>query len=233
MDIDHIEIDHDCRIALAGGLSGRPGIVLITGTGSSCFGQNAAGEKWLSGGWGHLISDEGSGYWLGLQALRITAGVDDGRIPYSPLFEQVRSHLNLEDTRELMFRLYVQGLSRAEIAAMAPLVTASARAGDPAALRSLQQAANDLSECVSAAARQLKLSPGTCEIVQTGGLLKAGDIYLQPLRSAILQKVPGASFRFPELIPVVGACLLAMEGLGIYIDEKVTQSLQKAQVDTK
>ena len=233
VDIDHIEIDHDCRIALAGGLSGRPGIVLITGTGSSCFGINATGDTWISGGWGHLISDEGSGYWLGLQALRITAGVDDGQIPHSLLYEQVRSHLNLSDTRELMYRLYVQGLSRAEIAAMAPLVIKSARHGDSAALRLLEQAADDLADCVFAAAHQLNLSSGVCEIVQTGGLLNAGDIYLQPLRSAILHKIPEACFSLPELSPVLGACLLAMQNLGITIDEHINQSLQKAQENLK
>ena len=54
-----VGVDHDCRIALAGGLSGRPGIVLISGTGSSCFGMNALGDQWRAGGWGYLISDEG------------------------------------------------------------------------------------------------------------------------------------------------------------------------------
>ena len=45
-----IGVDHDCRIALAGGLSGRPGLVQIVGTGSSTFGMNVAGEGWRSGG---------------------------------------------------------------------------------------------------------------------------------------------------------------------------------------
>ena len=228
VDIDQTGIDHDCRIALAGGLSGRPGIVLITGTGSSCFGQNAAGDKWLSGGWGHLISDEGSGYWLGLQAIRIAAAVDDGRSPYSPLYDVVRSHLNLGNTRELMHRLYVQALSRSEIAAMAPLVIETARQGDHAALRLLQQAADDLAHCVAAVAKQLNFSSGKCEIVQVGGLLNSGDIYLQPLRSAILQKIPGAQFSAPELPPVLGACVLALQSLGVVINPAISKSLQQA-----
>ena len=51
---ENIDIDHDCRIALARDLSGRPGIVLIAGTGSSCYGRNAAGENWIAGGWSIL-----------------------------------------------------------------------------------------------------------------------------------------------------------------------------------
>jgi N-acetylglucosamine kinase-like BadF-type ATPase len=228
VEINHVDIDHDCRIALAGGLSGRPGIVLITGTGSSCFGQNAAGEKWLSGGWGYLIGDEGSAYWLGIQALRIASAVDDKRAPYSQLYDIVRSYLKLKDTRELMHRLYVQRLLRSEIAALAPMVIEAARHGDRAALHLLEQAANDLAVCVDAVARQLNLSSGVCEIVQTGGLINAGDIYLQPLRSAILQKIPGAQFSTPELLPVLGACILALQSLGIVINPKITKSLQQA-----
>src|SRR6185369_4521071 len=65
----HIGIDHDLRVALAGGLGGRPGIVLIAGTGSSCYGRNERGQSWQAGGWGPLLDDLGSSHWLGLQAM--------------------------------------------------------------------------------------------------------------------------------------------------------------------
>ena len=78
---EQLGVDHDARVALAGGLSCRPGMVLIAGTGSACFGMNAAGEHHLAGGWGHLLSDEGSGYWLGLEALRAAVRGFDGRGP--------------------------------------------------------------------------------------------------------------------------------------------------------
>lgn len=228
VDIHHTDIDHDCRAAHAGGLSGRPGIVLITGTGSSCFGQNAEGIKWLSGGWGHLISDEGSGYWLGLQALRVTAQVADRRVGYSPLYELVLNFLHLTDAREIMHRLYVQGLSRQQIAQMAPMVLEAAQNGDQAAIRLVDQAAKDLAVCVEAAARQLNFLSGGCEIVQTGGLVNAGDIYLHPVQSAIQQKIPGARFLKPDLPPVFGACILALKSHEILIDEKITESLDQA-----
>jgi N-acetylglucosamine kinase-like BadF-type ATPase len=226
-DINHISVDHDCRIALAGGLSGRPGIVLITGTGSSCYGRNADGEEWLSGGWGYLISDEGSGYWLGLQALRTVVAVDDGRLPYSPLYDAIRSRLNLNEYRDLMHKLYIQGLSRSEIAAFAPLVMEAARQGDQASKRILEQAGNDLAGCVVAVTKRLKMAQPGCEIVQIGGLLNAGDIYLQPLRSAILQQIPGVKFTSPDLPPIMGACVLAMQALGTVVDQNISRTLKE------
>lgn len=76
---------------LAGGLEGRPGIVQIIGTGSSTYGRNAGGESWMAGGRGHLIADEGSGYWLGVAAMRVAVRAYDGRgapTPLPPQFSQ-------------------------------------------------------------------------------------------------------------------------------------------------
>lgn len=228
VDVDRAVIDHDCRIALAGGLIGRPGMVLITGTGTSCFGQNAAGAKWLSGGWGYLISDEGSGYWLGLQALRLAAMAADGRVEAGRLSGLVMDYLQLAEARELMHRLYVQGLSRREIAQIAPMVFDAAQNGDLAALQLIEQGAGDLAVCVEAAARQLAMLSDGCQIVQTGGLVNAGEIYLRPLRSAIMRKIPDAQFLKPELPPVFGACVLALQKTGILMDDQITQSLRQA-----
>ena len=113
---ERIGVDHDCRIALAGGLSGRPGIVQIAGTGSSTFGINAAGEGWRVGGWGQLISDEGSGYWLGVQAMRGAVCAYDGRLEGTLLYDAVMDALNLTDINDIMPLIYVQGLAKDEIA---------------------------------------------------------------------------------------------------------------------
>jgi N-acetylglucosamine kinase-like BadF-type ATPase len=60
-----VTIDHDCGTALAGAIGEGPGVVVIAGTGSSCYGRNESGETWLCGGWGYLLDDLGSSYFLG------------------------------------------------------------------------------------------------------------------------------------------------------------------------
>ncbi len=69
-DSKFIGIDHDIRIALSGGLGNQPGIVLIVGTGCSCYGRTQVGDSVRVGGWGHLLDDGGSSYFLGLEALK-------------------------------------------------------------------------------------------------------------------------------------------------------------------
>lgn len=60
---------HDTRLILAAG-GHTEGIAVIAGTGSVAWGVNASGHGTRAGGWGYLLGDEGSGYWLGREAVR-------------------------------------------------------------------------------------------------------------------------------------------------------------------
>jgi N-acetylglucosamine kinase-like BadF-type ATPase len=230
---DQVGVDHDCRIALAGGLAGRPGIVLIAGTGSSCYGMNMAGESWRAGGWGYLISDEGSSYWLGVQAMRAAVSAYDGRSEATLLVDKVLQHLGLTLMEQIMHRIYVPGLSRAEVAGLAPVVIEAAQAGDRVALALLNQGTQDLAECVLAVARRLGLAETPCELAVVGGLGQAGDIFIQPLRWAILARLPHCRLVLAELPPVLGACLLALQKLGITVDAATAQNLHQAKRQLK
>lgn len=203
-----IGADHDCRIALAGGLSGRPGIVVIVGTGSSVYGRNSQGEDWRSGGWGYLISDEGSGYWLGLQALRLTVMHFDGRIEAKDLAWRVMQELQIVDPQDIMNRIYVPPLSKAEIAALGPLVIEFSQQGNPYAQQLIQQGVEDVAKCVLAVAHRLNLNKP--EIVITGGLASLGEPILGPLRASICGHLCDCQFTPAELPPVIGAIVLAL-----------------------
>ena len=204
-----IGVDHDCRAALAGGLSGRPGIVQIIGTGSSCYGRIADGRSWMSGGRGHLVSDEGSGCWMGLQAIRAAVRAHDGRGPDTPLLAGVLAALNINEIDDVLNRLYVVGISRAELAALAPMVVREAMAGDAAALGIVQKGADDVAELVEAVARKLQM--GAPEVCIVGGLLNTGPIIFDSYRAAMLRRVPTADVKTAEQPPVMGAALLALE----------------------
>ncbi len=207
-----VGVDHDCRIALAGGLSGRAGIVLIVGTGSSCYGVNQKGLAWRSGGWGSLISDEGSGYDIGKQSLIAAVRDIDGRGAKTGLTDLMLSSLGISNPDQILHRLYVTGLTRAEIAALAPPVLELAQNGDAVALAILRKGWVQLSECVVAVTQKLKLEPP--EIVLVGGIATGNSWVKQELQNVILKALPQAKFSNPELSPVLGACLLA-QGLRI------------------
>ena len=213
-----VGIDHDCRVALAGSLSGRPGIVLIAGTGSACYGRSASGNSWRSGGWGELLADEGSGGWLGWQALRMAVRSYDGRERPSRLVNEILELFELHHMNDIMHRIYHMGLSRKERAALAPLLINAARDNDELAQRLLHEAVEELALSVWAVANRLEMQ-GRTEVSIVGGLYssfdpaqdKVKDVFATPLRAAISSKLPGCRIQGAELSPVIGACILALE----------------------
>ena len=207
---EQIGVDHDCRIALAGGLSGRSGAVLIVGTGSSCYGVNDSGESWRSGGWGSLISDEGSGYFLGREGLIAAVRSLDGRGPASSLAAAMLRSLGVTQPDDLLHRLYVTGLTRIEIAALAPIILECAADGDEAALEIVGRGSDLLTECVAAVAKYLRLEQ--FELVVVGGLYSESLLVQNMLQGTLLERVPQCRIVWPELPPVLGACLLALGG---------------------
>ncbi len=225
---ERIGVDHDCRVALAGGLSGRPGIVQIAGTGSSTFGMNAAGESWRAGGWGHLISDEGSSYWLGIQAMTAAVRSYDGRLAGTALQALVQQHLALAHMDDIMRRLYVEGLSRAEIAAMAPLVIRAAREGDGLARSLIHDGMALLADCVLAVARRLDMADGPVELAMVGGLFQAGEIVVEPFIREIHVRLPQCRVIPAELPPVLGAALLALGLANVDMNAAMVDNLRRA-----
>jgi N-acetylglucosamine kinase-like BadF-type ATPase len=209
-----VGIDHDCRIALAGSLSGRAGIVLIAGTGSACYGRTAAGHSWRAGGWGDLLADEGSGGWLGWQALRAAVRSFDGRERPSRLVNDILDLFELRHMDDIMHRIYHVGLSRKERAALAPLVMTAARDNDEIAQQLIHEAVEELALSVWAVAHQLEMHAQP-EIAIVGGLYNVEDLFAAPLRTAIRNKLPGCHIQPPELSPVIGACLLALQQIGV------------------
>ena len=98
----------DLEIALVGALGQRHGILLLAGTGSAVYGSAQGGARLQIGGWGYLLGDDGSGYWLGLQLLRrVTAQFDEGLSSEDdPLTLICLDELGLKKPRELVAWLY-------------------------------------------------------------------------------------------------------------------------------
>jgi N-acetylglucosamine kinase-like BadF-type ATPase len=205
-----IELDTDLRIALAGGLDGKPGIVLIAGTGSGCYGRRDDGRSWKAGGWGHILDDGGSGYGLAHAGLCAAVRIADGRLPGSPLLAKLLTALDLTHLRQMVGLLHQQKLTKAEIAALARPVLDAWQSGDPVAAQIIRQGADQLAELVQAVARHLDLSePRVC---WAGGMLENSVAYREQVIQAITTRLPRATVVPPIHSPVVGALLLARRG---------------------
>jgi len=103
---------NDALIALVAGAGDDPGIVIIAGTGSIVYGRSAAGDAARAGGWGHMIGDEGSGYWIGREALAAVMRASDGRGPATALTAEVLEHFEIADVSYLPKIVYDRELPR-------------------------------------------------------------------------------------------------------------------------
>ncbi|MCG5055210.1 MAG: hypothetical protein KA712_19775 [Myxococcales bacterium] len=180
------------------------GVAVVSGTGSIAWACNEEGQQARAGGWGHLIGDEGSGYHLSIEALRLTVRAADGREAWGPLAQAVMQHLGVRSTDELLAHVYAPQTAKAELAQLSPVVFRLARQGDLQARRLVQAGAHALAELITAVCQTLKMNRPALAF---GGSLLAR----QPaLRKDVVARLP---FRPASVAvvtePVKGAVYLA------------------------
>lgn len=206
-----VEAAGEDRAALMGGWLRPSGLVLTAGTGSRCAWIPDTGTEppIVTGAWGSLFGDEGSGYDIGCRALRAAARHWDGRGPATALGALVESAWQLEQPKAVVRFVYgpPPGGWRGRIAALCPLVGRAAADGDQSALDILDQAAAGLAEMVAATARLAGLRQ-PYRLLTAGGVFGLGELLLAPLRGHLATLGAAEIFR-PELTAAYGALLLA------------------------
>jgi N-acetylglucosamine kinase-like BadF-type ATPase len=167
-----VMIENDGLLTLYGETNGKPGVLLIAGTGSIACGINNKGESARVGGWGHRIGDEGSGFWIGKQAIQAILQAYDGRGEVTKLTESILSHLHMKAPEELVNWVYSKEYSVKQVSALTYHVNKAAEADDAVANKILSRAAEEL--CISAEAiiQKLCLSEREFSVVLQGGVLK-------------------------------------------------------------
>ncbi len=206
--------------ALAGGLEGGTGLLVISGTGSICCGRNARGKTARAGGWGHLMGDEGSGYDVGCKILRHVARAADGRDRFTLLTQLLQEHLGASDIYSLTDRIYSKKNEKSEIASLAILCDTAYSRGDWAAQKIMREAAAALAELVAATAKQLWRSLGNapCQrsipCVCAGSFLEKSANLKKHLRQELDILYPGVSLHSPAHSAAWGCAALAWEHVG-------------------
>jgi len=149
---------NDSELVVAAGTPDGWGVALISGAGSVCLGRSPQGRTVRVGGWGHLLGDEGSGYRLALEALRLATQTVDGRADADVLLRAILRHWSLPDAGALIRHVHAPGMTPADIAGLAPTVVTLAAGGEAAARALVEQSVKDLAWQVDTAIRKLALA---------------------------------------------------------------------------
>jgi N-acetylglucosamine kinase-like BadF-type ATPase len=143
--VERSEVVGDHVIALDAAFEGGPGILQIAGTGTNTIGRAPDGECERAGGWSSRLGDEGSGYWIGLHAIRRALNAYDREEP-TQVLEKVGEIWGTHAIDELIN--FGDSTPGPDFAALAPAINELAEAGDAVAAGVLRQAATDLIENV-------------------------------------------------------------------------------------
>jgi glucosamine kinase len=185
-----------------------PGIAVISGTGSNVLGVGIEGCVWRVGGWGHLLGDEGSGYWLGIQSIKAALRDREASGPETALTEAAPAFFDVPNVEALAALVYAKPLTKREIAAFAIETAILAERGDAVACELYERGAAELAAQIAAVIAQTGLR-GAFPVGLIGGAFKAGAVFVEPLVSAVHEAAPEASVGVVETPPVAGSLLLA------------------------
>lgn len=198
----------DQEIALRGATD-EPGVALIAGTGSICFGKNGAGETARSGGCGHIIDDGGSGYALGRDVLSEAARAIDGRGNGTAIRDAVYERLGIHSQEQIVSFVFAPSTDKAVIAKFSHIALNLAEKGDETALEILERNAGELYALVAAVQKKLGLEGSP--IAFLGGLI-AEDT---PYRRIVAQRLSGlGKVIYPAHDALWGAAQMAYELVG-------------------
>jgi N-acetylglucosamine kinase-like BadF-type ATPase len=205
-----IDVVGDLVIALEAVFPGAPGLVCISGTGSIAYGRNERGDIARAGGWGRLVSDEGSGNWIGQRALsQCLRALDMGRS--SNLIAGIMEHWRIVTREQLVQRCHREPVHN--FADLFPVVLAIAEGGDPLACEILNAAGTELARISQIVLRRLWVGRTSLEIAITGGVFANSARVRNVFGNTIRSDRPEVTVRLNERQPIEGALYLAQQAM--------------------
>jgi N-acetylglucosamine kinase-like BadF-type ATPase len=201
-----IYVAGDHVIAHRAAFGTSPGVLVISGTGSIAFGRNQSGETARAGGWGPNVSDEGSAFWVGREA--VTAALhafDFGNA--NGLLATIAECWKVAP--EEVIRM--ANASEPRFPELAGPVVNAAEQGDDTARAIMERAGQALAGLAGAVIKRLWPTGGVVPVALAGGVLQGSPLVRQAFRDAMKIEQPQAAVSFAFVRPVLGALEIAAQ----------------------
>ncbi len=205
----------DEEIALDAVFPGTPGMLVIAGTGSNVIGRCSDGSLHGAGGWGPVLGDEGSGYWIGVEAVRAALRAQDRHVD-SCLLAEIQKHWGLASLQDLVAMANRQPAP--DFSSLARVVAECAAAGDTLALSLLQRAGEELADLIALV--HSKMIAAGCKDADSLSVAYTGSVltHIAPVReameAALKIAMPSAVVLDTPVEPLEGALWRARQGKG-------------------
>ena len=183
------------------------GVSMVAGTGASCLALHEHGQAASCGGFGPQFGDEGSGYWIGREAIAAAMREKDGRGPRTALTQALCTFYEIGHIMEIYKHCGPGGhIAAPKVAACVPVVFDVARAGDPVARAVCRRAGHTLGHTIAATVNRAVITERPVPVVFTGGVFNGGGLILTPLKRVLRRS--GIEFQpFPVVTEPAAAIL--------------------------
>ncbi|WP_099361600.1 N-acetylglucosamine kinase [Fredinandcohnia onubensis] len=188
--IERLQVENDCLSALLGSTQNKAGVLLIAGTGSIVFAHDGNNRIVRSGGWGHRFGDEGSGYWIGKQAIESVLKMQDGRGEDTLLTKLVLEKFDFTKIEELYNWAYSDAYSVDDVGALATTVDEAFRLDDPVSKRILERAVEELLLLVHTAIENAGIQQNEFDLILQGGVFQHNHYIKNQVRNRIQLSFP-------------------------------------------
>jgi N-acetylglucosamine kinase-like BadF-type ATPase len=195
-------------VALHAAFGDGLGVIVVAGSGSIAYGRNLSGETVRAGGWGFAISDEGSGYWIGRQAIAASMRVCDERGKAEcPLLSEILKVFGLETREQLVIRS--NGNPPLDFASLVPAVILLSGRGDETAQAVLSAAGEELGKLGIVVLKRLFKDAPSVPVAMSGGVFGNSAFLRQVFYNYLSSTFPAAITNPTVVEPVLGALELA------------------------
>ncbi|HEY6352109.1 MAG TPA: BadF/BadG/BcrA/BcrD ATPase family protein [Candidatus Angelobacter sp.] len=201
-----VKVTGDHIVAYQAAFGTLPGVLVIAGTGSIAYGRNEKGETARAGGWGPAVSDEGSAFWIGREAVVSALRLHD-RASNNGLLSTI-SELWQAGSPEEVLRI-ANSDAPVRFAELATAVSAAAEAGDATAQTITVRAGKELAALAGTVITRLWPARAVVRVAMTGGVLQGSSLVRRAFQEAIQAEYPNVALSFAYVRPVLGALAIA------------------------
>lgn len=200
---DRFTVANDCVNGWAGSLNAKPGINLVLGTGQIGYGVDEEGNSMRSGGWGPLLGDEASGYYIGLKILNHFTKMSDGRCDRTILYDLIRQRLGLKDDMEIIDM--AEKMRRDEIADLSKIFSEGLEKDDSYCYLLLEEISKEAALVIDSIIKGLNFK-GEVKVSYSGGIFNLGEKLIKKIEENSKNQI---KIEKPYTNPSEGALILA------------------------
>lgn len=219
---EQLDLQSDAYVALMGFMQGEPGVIVICGTGSMLVALDKDGNQHVSGGWGYLLNDAGSGFTLAREGILAAIEYFEGLSSPTPLLQDAMDFFHCIEPRKLIDRIYAPDFTPDQLAAFGRVVLQRADEGDAVSLEIVQR---NMKRLAAYAAKMIERHPEAWRTGLYGGVLQHSELARKLFSDFLRQLQPDASVCKLSLPPEIGA-LVHLFKQNNMLNESVLQNLK-------